>query len=324
MLLSFSPSFVWEVVRNSDVVCLLGLLGVTGFATTMLAKLLSKPVVAINQAVPASVERRRSFWIRTAKRLVFALADVLVAQTPPTFETLVQIYGKPEKEIIYAPWDGGASEFAPVLDKYRPTSTAELRNGFNLDLDDYVILYSGTLVGLKGLDVLLQAFACVRQRLSSAQLLLAGADGRSAGVLSDLKKQAASLGISEQVHFLGRQSWDELAKLYLLADVFVLPTRKDMWPKVLVEAAMTGLPLVTTDRCGAAGYIVRDGQNGCVIPANDTDALCRSLLELADKSLRQAMSSSSHQIVEEYVQLSRHQSQRIVEAIQKASKHIDG
>lgn len=300
-------------------VCLLGIQGIPALAAVVLAKLYRRPIVAINQTTLPDAELKRSFWVRFAKKFVLKLSDTIVAQTTPTIDTLSRVYGIPIAEIIFAPWDGGALEFLPFIKKYQTIAKHELREQAGISPNAYVILYSGTLIGYKGVDVLIQAFANLRMKISEALLLLAGADGKPSGTLSRLQELAVSLGQQKSVRFLGRQPWDELAKLYLLSDVFVLPTRRDMWPKVLIEAALAGLPLVTTNVCGAAGYLVRKGENGFVVPVNDHVALSQALISLADNELRTTMGQASKAIVGEYVEASRFQSKGLVEAIFRAA-----
>lgn len=84
-----------------------------------------------------------------------------------------------------------------------------------------------------------------------------------------------------------------LRRLFALADVFVLPTRADCLPLVLMEAMAAGLPVVTTD-IAAIGEAVRHGENGLLIPPNDGRALSEALGRLfADPSLRLRMARAS-------------------------------
>jgi glycosyltransferase involved in cell wall biosynthesis len=74
---------------------------------------------------------------------------------------------------------------------------------------------------------------------------------------------------------------DELAPRYVNADVFALLSRYEPWGVVVNEAAATGLPLVLSDRVGAARDLLRDGENGFLVPAEDVDAAAKALRELA-------------------------------------------
>lgn len=84
------------------------------------------------------------------------------------------------------------------------------------------------------------------------------------------------------------------------ADVFCLPTYyREGLPKVLIEAAATGLPLVTTDIAGCRD-IVRHGENGLLVPPRDADQLAHALMQvIKDPALRQAFGKQSRAIAEE-------------------------
>jgi glycosyltransferase involved in cell wall biosynthesis len=319
-LASLCLPVAWAVARESDVVCHLGIQGVPALFATLFARLLGRPVVAINRTTLPHAERKRSLAIRTLKGWILRNSAAIVSQTPPTTDTLVEVYGVPRDTIVVAPWDGGASEFAPILEQQNNTTREELRASLGLDSDSYVLLYSGAVTGYKGLDVLITSLGQLHRWGLKAVLLLVGGGGKARGMLESLKEQAEREGVSDRLKILGRLAWTTLARVYLAADVFVLPTRRDVWPKVLVEAALAGLPLVTTDVCGAAGHMVRPGANGYVVPVNDAAALAESLRRLSDPATRSALGQASRLIAGEYRELSETQSAGIVEAVLTAAR----
>jgi glycosyltransferase involved in cell wall biosynthesis len=96
----------------------------------------------------------------------------------------------------------------------------------------------------------------------------------------------------------GGLSEDELARRYVAADVFALLSRHEPWGVVVNEAAASGLPLVLSDRVGAARDLLRDGENGFVVPADDVAAATRALRRLADDDeLRRRMGARSRELV---------------------------
>jgi glycosyltransferase involved in cell wall biosynthesis len=77
-----------------------------------------------------------------------------------------------------------------------------------------------------------------------------------------------------------------------------LLSRQETWGVVVTEAAASGLPLVLSDRVGAAHDLLRDGENGFLVPADDVDAAARAIKALAsDAELRRRMSEASREIV---------------------------
>jgi glycosyltransferase involved in cell wall biosynthesis len=97
---------------------------------------------------------------------------------------------------------------------------------------------------------------------------------------------------------LGGQSEEALAQCYVDADVFALLSRQETWGVVVNEAAASGLPLVLSDRVGAAYDLLRDGENGFLVPTDDVAAAARAIRTLAeDPELRRRMGERSRELV---------------------------
>jgi len=91
---------------------------------------------------------------------------------------------------------------------------------------------------------------------------------------------------------------EELAHQYVEADVFALLSRHETWGVVVNEAAASGLPLVLSDRVGAAHDLLRDGENGYLVPADNVGAAAHALSKLAaDADLRRRMGDRSQELV---------------------------
>jgi glycosyltransferase involved in cell wall biosynthesis len=97
---------------------------------------------------------------------------------------------------------------------------------------------------------------------------------------------------------LGHVTEDELARMYVDADVFVLLSRHEPWGVAVIEAAASGLPLMLSDRVGAAPDLLVEGENGFLVPADDVEAAAAALKRLADDpALRRAMGARSRELV---------------------------
>lgn len=84
------------------------------------------------------------------------------------------------------------------------------------------------------------------------------------------------------VHFINFKSKDELIKYYKASDLFVLPTRGDVWGLVINEAMAHGLPVITTDQCVAGIELIKNDENGFIIPVNDSGMLKRRIVEILE------------------------------------------
>ena len=98
----------------------------------------------------------------------------------------------------------------------------------------------------------------------------------------------------KNVHILGFMDKERVMKYYMASDLFVLPTREDIWGLVINEAMANGLPVITTDRCIAGRELVKNGENGYLVPAEDPDELRERMMAiLADDGLRQHMKEAN-------------------------------
>jgi glycosyltransferase involved in cell wall biosynthesis len=127
----------------------------------------------------------------------------------------------------------------------------------------------GRLIPIKGLDVLMQAFAAARAQVPELTLEVAG-DGPLA---ADLRR-----GAPDGVTFLGRVS--PVAEVYERNAVVVVPSRGEGFGMVALEAAERGRAAIVS-RVGGLPEIVSDGETGVVVPPEDADALAAAIVALA-------------------------------------------
>jgi glycosyltransferase involved in cell wall biosynthesis len=155
-------------------------------------------------------------------------------------------------------------------------TTARLRTDLQLSGRTVVLMVS-RIVALKGVREYLEAAAMVRRQRPDVAFLLVGpvaGEGRQAVPLEEIRRAGAS------VRYLGPRS--DVPALLSTADMFVLPTYyREGVPRVLLEAAALGLPLVTTDMPGCRD-VVQHEWNGLVIPPRSAPALAEAILRLAD------------------------------------------
>jgi glycosyltransferase involved in cell wall biosynthesis len=99
------------------------------------------------------------------------------------------------------------------------------------------------------------------------------------GLEDELRQQLSPL--AARVQFLGFKSWHELPRYYADADVLCAPSRYDGWGLIVPEALASGLPVIGTDRTGAAREFIRNGENGMIITAAQQDSLLDALRRAA-------------------------------------------
>lgn len=148
-----------------------------------------------------------------------------------------------------------------------------------------VVLSVGQFIRRKGYDVLLNHAGGLAD---GTRLLLIGGEPTD-----EYRAILTKKGLTN-VTFLPFCDKETLNRYYRAADVFVLPTREDMWGLVVNEAMANGLPVVTTENCNAGRELIRDGENGYLVPVEDGDTLIRRTNEiLLDEERRGRMAKSA-------------------------------
>lgn len=148
------------------------------------------------------------------------------------------------------------------------------------------LVFVGRLTAIKGLRVLMEAFARARARRPDLHLTLVG-DGEDREHLECL---AAPMG--EAVTFTGYRSQEGVADALAKADVFVLPSFAEGLPVVLMEAMAAGKPVIATQLAGV-GELVEEGVSGFLVPAGDAESLAERIVRIAgDPALREKMGAA--------------------------------
>ena len=143
----------------------------------------------------------------------------------------------------------------------------------------------------KGYDVLMK----VAEQLRNVQFCIVGDEPTQEFV--EWKKQKKL----DNVVFGGFKDKNSLSKYYMASDLFALMTVADVWGLVINEAMMFGLPVITTEKCGAGLELVRDGVNGYLVHVGDSDMLAdRINALLGDLKLQREMSKAGMERIRGY------------------------
>lgn len=209
---------------------------------------------ATAQQSPARQRRRRR-----ELRPRYAAADAVVAVSAAIGDDLVEHWGvpRPRLHLIYNPLSPMPALGAPPHPWLRERTTP-------------VVLAAGRLTDAKGFDTLLAAFARLRE-VSPARLLLCG-EGPLQGAL---EARIAQLGLGERVQLPGHVA--PLHDYLGHADLFVLSSRYEGLPYVLLEALQAGCPVVSTDCPSGPAEILEQGRYGELVPVDDADALATAI-----------------------------------------------
>ena len=220
------------------------------------------PTVAVEQLVLPSRRRRG----RILKRLTSRLQAHTVAVGAKTAADLSRFFGLRSGTITVVHNGVADLGFEP------PRGDGPVVVGCAARLEDQ-----------KGVDILLQAMA----QVPDVQLVLIGDGERRA----DLERQADALGLTHRVEFRG---WLVDARAAIAAfDVFALASRDEAFPLTIVEAMLSGTPVVATD-VGSVAEAVLDGETGLLVPSGDVEALAAAIRRMvAEPELRKRLAAAA-------------------------------
>lgn len=153
-----------------------------------------------------------------------------------------------------------------------------------------VVLYVGRVCEQKGTDVLIEAYRQLKQKYPSSRLVVAGpADMFGLHAENSLTRRISESGGL----YLGAVEEDELATIYNMADIFVMPTRKvEMFGMAAVEAQSCGKPVIAS-RHGGLPEVISEA-SGLFFPTGDHEALANRMLQLLnDQGLCQSLGNQA-------------------------------
>ncbi len=140
-----------------------------------------------------------------------------------------------------------------------PEIRARVRQSYQMTDNDKLLLMVGSGFKTKGLDRSIQGLAALPEGLKQhTQLFVIGQDNAHSFI-----KLAYRLGVAKQIHFLGGRK--DVPHFLLAADLLLHPAYHENTGTVLLEAMVSGLPVLTVDTCGYANY-VQDANAGLVLP----------------------------------------------------------
>lgn len=175
------------------------------------------------------------------------------------------------------------------LNRFQPRPRfGRVREDLGIPADALVVLTVGQIGLRKGWDVLADAVARLAGCFSSLHVLLAGerySDKPETVAYEQAVRERFADVMPGRAHFLGYR--DDMPALMNAADLLVHPARQEPFGRVLLEAAASGLPTVTT-AVGGTAELLEDGRTARLVPPGDADALAAALSELLDDAPRRA------------------------------------
>ncbi|HOX06545.1 MAG TPA: glycosyltransferase family 4 protein [Planctomycetota bacterium] len=215
----------------------------------------------------------------------------LLAQNPDDIGRYVGLGICPEGKL--RPLGNGIEleRFDPA--RVAPDARAAVRREAGIPADALVVGMVGRLTAEKGYAEFFRAVGLMRAARPDVRFLVAGESmpGERGVLPADLPSR---MGLAGCGAMLGMR--EDVERLYAAMDLLVFPSHREAFPRVLMEAAAMGLPLVASDVSGCR-RCVRDGENGFLVPVGDAPGFARRALELAGSpELRARMGAASRRL----------------------------
>jgi glycosyltransferase involved in cell wall biosynthesis len=201
---------------------------------------------------------------------------IVAARTEISFYT--NRYRMPAPKITFIPNGVSQDYFLPRT--YAPKATK--------------LLFLGGWEWRKGTRYLIEAFIKISKKYSDVTLTLAGVGDSAEAALSSFPDPVRS-----RVRVLSTITLEESPKVYQNHDIFVFPSLFESMSLVVPEAMASGMPVITTRACGMQD-IIRDNENGLLVPPRDSHAIEVKISELIENSsLRQKLGDSARKTAQQ-------------------------
>jgi D-inositol-3-phosphate glycosyltransferase len=252
-----------------------------------------------NKVAQDSAELEQQIRVDIERRAMLT-ADRVIASTEVDRAQMVSAYGASPRGVSVVP--GGVD-----LGVFQPGDRAEARRALGLG-DGPVLLFVGRIQRLKGIDVLIRAAHELREDGSPVTVLVVGGIPRGThGRVSEEEREIGrlraltdELELGSVIRFMGAVDQGRLPIYYRAADVTVMPSTYESFGLVAVESLACGTPVVAS-RVGGLPTIIRDGDNGLLVPWRHPRLFADKIRQvLTDSSLARRLATNGLETARQY------------------------
>ena len=264
----FSYKFVKDLVVGSDIIHLMGHWTFLNALVYYAARKAKKPyVVCPAGALPIY---GRSQILKKLYNLIIGKEIIRNANACIAISVNEEVhfkgYGVSADKVTLIP--NGINYF-----DYQRAEENIFRSEYNIGTHPF-ILFMGRLNHIKGPDLLLRAFCESKDELKGYHLVFAGPDG---GMRIELQNTAAQFSLQDRVHFVGYLGGEDKVAAYQEAELLAIPSRQEAMSIVVLEAGISGKPVLITDQCGFSDIAAVNG--GIIVPAS-VEGIQKGLIEI--------------------------------------------
>ncbi|WP_338778806.1 glycosyltransferase family 4 protein [Metabacillus sp. FJAT-52054] len=259
---------------NYDIIVIGGYATPTSMLSILYLK--ARRISFILNADGGFISKDEKFFKKSIKSFFISSAEYWLSTGIRTSEYL-KYYGANENNIFQYPFTSITTK--TITNKRVSVFEKKLlKNKLNIH-SNKVVISVGQFIHRKGMDILLNCWNEIRVSGEKVELLLVGGGELKEEYQRIIKEKDIS------VRIIDFKPKEELQMYYKIADIMVLPTREDIWGLVINEAFSYGLPVITTDKCVAGIELIKNHENGYIIPMKNIEALPYKINELLSNSL---------------------------------------
>ena len=286
-----NPSIISKLIKGKcDVVIIGGSTDFTTQAAFITSKLLKTPTILWSEGIE-SAQSLLGKVINPLTKYIVRNVDAIIVPGTMSRDFHIKMGATPEK-IFIAPNIVNNEMFIQKSSKFKKEKE-RFKQELNIQ-NEKIILFVGQLIKRKGVEYLIKAYKSLKGEYNDVCLVIIG-DGV-------LKKELEEICIKEDikdVHFTGWVPEEQKIIYYSIAELFVLPTLKDVWGLVINEAMDCGLPVISTKAAGCVRDMIIPGENGFIVDVANVDQLCLVMKKIIlDEELAKKMGEKSLEIVE--------------------------
>lgn len=236
------------------------------------------------------VKEDERFFNRILKQILISSPTYYLCSSQNTANYL-NYYGAKKDNMFYHPFTSLWKEDI-LSEPLKISDKKQLRDKYDLR-GEKIVIAVGRFIPSKGFELLINVWKDINPNFD---LIIIGG-----GEEEEMYKELIKKLNLENVEILGFMEKEKLFDYYKASDLFVLPTKEDVWGLVINEALANGLPVVTTNRCVAGLELIENFENGFIVPVDDHKEITKKInYILNDEDLRYKMSVKSLINVKEY------------------------
>lgn len=209
--------------------------------------------------------------------VVLKMVNYLVTGTKTVKEFYQRQFGIPASKVKIVPNWVNLKRFTAT--KYKSL----LRQRLSLPKGKKIVMFAHRLAPRKGADLLPEIVESVVQKVPDVYFIIAGGGGGA--LKEELVKKINEQKLENKVQLIGGIPNLELPLFLAASDLFIMPSRQEGFPRILIECMASGLPFVAMD-VGGTKDIIRLDQKGCLVAANDTKSFIATAIDLLKSSKR--------------------------------------